>query len=91
MTVDTDRDTEVEQLRGEVARLMREVDRYRTATEEAMQLVDWCIGYFVGANKGSIAKPLGDNRTHIRQHLLRRPDDNGMPSSPAETSTTRRA
>lgn len=56
----------------EIARLMEEVDRFRTATEDALQQLDWCIGYFVGCNKPSIARSLGANRAHIR-NAIRRP------------------
>jgi hypothetical protein len=38
----------VEEPELEVARLMKEVERYRTAAEEALQQLDWCIGYFAG-------------------------------------------
>jgi hypothetical protein len=51
---------------------MREVDKYRTATEDALQQLDWCIGYFTGSNKTTIAKSLGANRAYIRRHVLGR-------------------
>ena len=56
----------------ETARLMEEVDRYRTATEDALQQLDWCIGYFVGCNKQSIARSLGANRAQIRTQIRRK-------------------
>ena len=59
---------------------MEEVDKYRTATEDALQQIDWCIGYFVGSNRSRIAKSLGANRSYIRRHLLNRPD-NGAPTT----------
>jgi len=62
------------ELEAEVARLMEEVDRYRTATEDALQQLDWCIGYFVGSKQARVAKALGSNRTYIRTHLLQRPE-----------------
>jgi hypothetical protein len=65
-------DDRVVQLEETVDELMREVDRYRTATEDALQQLDWCIGYFVGTNKRSIARSLGANRAHIRSNLLER-------------------
>ncbi len=76
MASDTDR---IPELEGEVARLMHEVDRYRTATEDAMQQLDWCIGYFTGCNKPKIAKSLGANRAYIRRHLMKR-EEVGMPA-----------
>ena len=58
----------------EVERLEEELERFRTATEDALQQLDWCIGYFVGVNKPGIAKSLGANRAYIRRHLLKRPE-----------------
>lgn len=79
MAADEDR---VKELELEVERLMHEVDKYRTATEDALQQLDWCIGYFTGCNKSTIAKSLGANRAYIRRHLLKR-DEAGMPTSPS--------
>jgi hypothetical protein len=62
----------IAELEDEVARLMREVDRYRTAAEDTMQQLDWCIGYFAGANKSRLAQGLSANRAHIRRQLMRR-------------------
>ena len=58
---------------GDVVRLMREVDRYRTATEDALQQLDWCIGYFVGSNKKGLAKALGANRAQIQNLIRQKP------------------
>ena len=75
----------IEELELELARLMEEVDRYRTAAEDSLQQLDWCIGYFVGTNKRSIATSLGANRSHIRR-MLRRPEQ----SVPTETNSSER-
>jgi hypothetical protein len=72
----------------EVTRLMEEVDRFRTATEDALQQLDWCIGYFVGCNKQSIAKALGANRTHIRS-TIRRKDEPDL-STPTPDASGRK-
>jgi hypothetical protein len=64
----------IAELEAEVVHLMKEVDRYRTAAEDALQQLDWCIGYFAGAHKAPIARELGANRTHIRRQFLRRAD-----------------
>ena len=32
---------------------MEEVERYRSAAEDAMKQLDWCIGYFAGSRKGN--------------------------------------
>jgi hypothetical protein len=71
----------VQQLRDEVKRLNAEMDhlegeleRYRTATEDALQQLDWCIGYFTGARLFALARSLGSNRAYIRRHLMHRPE-----------------
>lgn len=66
------------QLENRVVELMREVDRYRTATEDALQQLDWCIGYFTGCNKAGVARALSANRSAIRRHLLKR-DEQALP------------
>lgn len=55
-----------------LSELEREVERYRRASEDALQQLDWCIGYFHGSGKKGIARALSDNRSHIRKHLLER-------------------
>jgi len=57
---------------GQVDVLEEEVERYRRASEDALQQLDWCIGYFHGCGKTGIARGLASNRSHIRQHLLKR-------------------
>ena len=57
---------------GQVSALEDEVERYRRASEDALQQLDWCIGYFHGCGKTGIARALANNRSHIRQHLLKR-------------------
>ena len=63
---------QIAELEQEVERLMKEVDRYRTAAEEAQQQLDWCIGYFAGSHKPQVARELNANLTHIRRQYLRR-------------------
>ena len=60
-------DTQVAELQREVDHLMEEVERYRSAAEDAMQQLDWCIGYFAGSKKGDVAHALSANRSHIRR------------------------
>ena len=69
MSAETDR---IQQLEKELDHLMHEVERYRSAAEDALQQLDWCIGYFAGAHKGQISGVLSANRTHIRKAYLRR-------------------
>ena len=47
-----------------------DVDRYRKAAEDALQQLDWAIGYLHGIRKTSISKALARNRAYIRKHLL---------------------
>jgi hypothetical protein len=56
----------------ELARVRNEAERYRRAAEDALQQLDWCIGYLHGCNKKAIAASLSKNRSYIRRHLLNR-------------------
>jgi hypothetical protein len=47
-----------------------EVERYKQAANDALQLLDWCIGYLVGIHKGKIASTLARGRAHIRTQLM---------------------
>jgi hypothetical protein len=73
---------ELEKLRMQNAQLMEEVDKYRTATEDALQQLDWCIGYFVGCNKPALARALGSNRGYIRAQIRKK--DEELPENPEE-------
>lgn len=59
-------------LERQIAELLGEVDRYRTAAEEALGQVDWCIGYFTAQRQHAIAKSLNTNRSYIRSHWMQR-------------------
>jgi hypothetical protein len=52
-----------------------DAERYKQAATDALEMVDWCIGYFVGTHKGSIASQLAKNRAHIRRDLMREPEE----------------
>jgi uncharacterized membrane protein YccC len=67
--------------RNEVTRLRDDVERYRRAAEDALEQLDWCIGYLHGASKGQIAAALARNRAHIRENLLQRSAE-PVPSDP---------
>jgi hypothetical protein len=56
----------------ELARVRDEAEHYRRAAEDALQQLDWCIGYLHGCNKGKIAAALSKNRSYIRRELLKR-------------------
>ena len=47
-----------------------EVERYRQAAEDALQQLDWCIGYLHGIRKTNISTQLAKNRAHIKRHLM---------------------
>ncbi len=47
-----------------------EVDRYRRAADDALQQLDWAIGYLHGIRKTGISKALAKNRSYIRRRLL---------------------
>ena len=49
-----------------------EVERYRQAAEDALQQLDWCIGYLHGIRKVEVSRALAKNRTYIRSQLLQR-------------------
>lgn len=47
-----------------------QADRYRRAAEDALQQLDWCIGYLHGIKKGRISTQLARNRSYIRRNLM---------------------
>jgi hypothetical protein len=51
---------------------------YRRAAEEALQQLDWCIGYLHGIRKTQISTRLAKNRAYIRRSLMRQ---SGQPLS----------
>jgi hypothetical protein len=62
-----------------------EKDRYRRAAEDALQQLDWAIGYLHGIHKTEISKALAKNRSHIRTQLLGEPAE---PDPSAQTDET---
>ena len=53
----------------------QETERYRQAADDALQQLDWCIGYLHGIRKLRISRALAQNRTVIRRNLLKRPEE----------------
>jgi hypothetical protein len=51
-----------------------ELERYRQAAEDALQQLDWCIGYLHGIRKTDISRALARNRAQIRTQLMHRPE-----------------
>ena len=47
-----------------------ETDRYRRAAEDALQQLDWAIGYLHGIRKLEISRALAKNRSYIRRRLM---------------------
>ena len=52
-----------------------ELERYRQAAEDALQQLDWCIGYLHGIRKVDISRALAKNRSFIRTKLLEQPEE----------------
>jgi hypothetical protein len=52
-----------------------ETERYRRAAEDALQQLDWAIGYLHGIHKTDISKALAKNRSFIRRNLLHEPEE----------------
>jgi hypothetical protein len=48
-------------------------DRYRQAAEDALQQLDWCIGYLHGIRKTKISAQLAKNRSFIKRNLMKEP------------------
>ncbi|HKP90171.1 MAG TPA: hypothetical protein VJT75_09380 [Thermoleophilaceae bacterium] len=62
-----------------------ETDRYRRAAEDALQQLDWAIGYLHGIRKTEISTALAKNRSYIRRRLLDQPEE---PLPTQQTSET---
>jgi hypothetical protein len=56
-----------------------EIERYRRAAEDALQQLDWCIGYLHGIRKLQVSRALAKNRSYIRSRLLER-DEQPLPA-----------
>ena len=46
-----------------------ETERYRQAAEDALEQLDWCIGYLHGIHKTKISSQLAKNRANIKRHM----------------------
>jgi hypothetical protein len=53
----------------------KEANRYRKAAEDALQQLDWCIGYLHGIHKVDVSRALAKNRSFIRRNLMGRPEE----------------
>jgi hypothetical protein len=52
-----------------------EADRYEEAATQALEMLDWCIGYLVGIHKDQIASRLAANRRYIKENLMHEPEE----------------
>jgi hypothetical protein len=59
-----------------------ENDRYRQAAQDALEQLDWCIGYLHGIHKTKISTQLAKNRAYIKKTLLKQAEQ------PVPTQTT---
>ena len=57
----------------------KEADMYRKAAEDALQQLDWAIGYLHGIRKTDISRSLAKNRSIIRRRLMGRDTDEPLP------------
>jgi len=46
-------------------------ERYRQAAEDALQQLDWCVGYLQGIKKTPISMQLAKNRSYIKRNLMK--------------------
>jgi hypothetical protein len=60
-----------------------DVERYRQAAEDALQQLDWCIGYLHGIRKLDVSRALAKNRSYIRRQLLKR-EEQPLPAQQTE-------
>ena len=67
MSRETDRIAALEEHK---ARLLEDVDRYRSAAEAALEQLDWCIDFFARNQKGGHARTLSANRSQIVREYL---------------------
>jgi hypothetical protein len=61
----------------------QECERYRRAAEDALQQLDWCIGYLHGIRKVDVSRVLARNRSYIRSQLLER-EEQPLPAQKTE-------
>jgi hypothetical protein len=52
-----------------------ELERFRRAAEDALQQLDWAIGYLHGIRKTAQARALARNRSYIRTQLLHQEEE----------------
>jgi hypothetical protein len=58
----------------------QQADLYRMAAEDALQQLDWAIGYLHGIRKTDISRALAKNRSIIRRRLMGRDEAQPLPA-----------
>lgn len=47
-----------------------EGERYRQAAQDALEQIDWVVGYLHGIGKTKLSAQLARNRSYIRRNLM---------------------
>ena len=63
----------------------KQAERYQRAAQEALQQLDWCIGYLHGIRKGQISSRLAKNSDYIKRNMMK---EETAPTPSATTSET---
>jgi hypothetical protein len=71
--------------RGSASNGDRDGEMYRRAAEDALQQLDWAIGYLHGIRKTQISRALAKNRSYIRRRMLGEPEEPLPTEQTAET------
>ena len=50
-------------------------ERYRQAAQDALEQLDWAVGYLHGIRKTKISMQLAKNRSFIKRELMREPTE----------------
>jgi hypothetical protein len=53
----------------------KEMERYKQAAEDALQQLDWCIGFLHGIHKPEVSRVLAKNRSYIRRRLMQQEEE----------------
>lgn len=81
--MDDGREHDAARLWQQIRDLREELDRYRSAAQDTLEQVDWCIGYLTAQRLTGPAATLRQNRAHIRTDLLGRAEQ-PLPAPTAE-------
>jgi hypothetical protein len=67
-----------------MAMAQNQEERYRQAAQDALEQLDWAVGYLHGIRKTKISMQLAKNRSFIKRELMREPTE----PLPTETAPT---